>query len=78
VTIKLTGCAVEGSYQLKGTLYGKNTNGTGVLAVRQGITFTGAINSSQGGTLTLGKEAATFEGGFSIGLTSGASFTDLE
>ena len=77
-TIKLEGCTLAGSYQLKGTLYGKNTNGTGVFAASQGTSFSGAINSSQKGTLTLGKEAATLEAGIKISLVSGEKFADNE
>jgi hypothetical protein len=69
-TIKLTECAAAGSYQLKGTLYLKGTNPTGTAAVWQEAVTSGEINSSQGGALTLGKEAATLTGAFETALTS--------
>lgn len=74
-TIKLAECAAAGSYQLKGTLYLKSTNPTGTAAVWQEAVTSGAINASQGGALTLGKEPATLEGAFESALTSGESYS---
>lgn len=80
MTIKLEGekCTVAGSYQLKGTFYAKVANSTGTFAVWQGLSFSKAINSSQGGALLVGKEAATLEGGIKIGLTGGEEFKIVE
>lgn len=57
-TLKLEGCAAAGSYPLKGSVYGEMSNLTGVLAVKTQVNFSAAINSSQGGALTFGKEPA--------------------
>jgi hypothetical protein len=71
-TFKITECAAAGSYQIKGSVFVKANNPTGTAAVTQGGTTSGAINSSQGGALTLGKEAATLDGTIDITLASGA------
>jgi hypothetical protein len=71
-TLKLTECAAAGSYQVKGNFFVKAVNGTGVNAVKQEYQSSGAINSSQGGALTLGKESATLTGTVGISL-SGAN-----
>ena len=81
MTIKITECAVAGSYQLKGSLYGKFVNPTGVEAVNQQIAFSAAINASQGGALTFGKEpavlTATVEGAMS-GANAGKTWGIVE
>jgi hypothetical protein len=69
-TIKLTECAAAGSYQLKGVLFMKATNPTGVGAVKQGFSSSSEINSSQGGAITLGKEPATLEWEIDFTLTA--------
>ena len=74
-TIKLTGCAAAGSYQLKGVLYMKAVNPTSTAAVWQESLTSGEINSSQGGALTLGKEPATLTGSIQTGLVSGESYS---
>jgi hypothetical protein len=65
-TIKLAGCAAAGSYQVKGNLYAKAVNATGVLGEKQEIDSSAAINSSQGGALKLGTNVATLEGSINI------------
>jgi hypothetical protein len=62
VEIEFTGgtCALAGvKVPLKGTLTGR-WNNTGVSAVEQPITFSAAEQTTGGGVLKLGKEAATF------------------
>jgi hypothetical protein len=80
LTIKLEGegCTAAGSYQLKGTLYAKAANSTGTFAVWQGLSFSKAINSSQGGALLIGKEAASLEAGIKIGLKGEKEFEVVE
>jgi hypothetical protein len=73
-TFKIMECAIAGSYQLKGNFYLKANNPTGTTAVTQGGVTSGAINSSQGGALTIGKEAATLESSIDITLASGQQF----
>jgi hypothetical protein len=68
-TLKLTECAAAGSYQIKGSYYVKAVNGTGVNAVKQEYQSSGEINSSQGGALTVGKEAATLTGTVGVSLS---------
>jgi hypothetical protein len=70
-TIKLTECAAAGSYQVKGNLYAKAVNATGVLGKAQRIDSSGAINESQGGALTLGTNVATLEGSINVLLNGG-------
>jgi hypothetical protein len=72
-TIKLergTGaCAIAGSYNVTGTVFGLAANKTGVLANPQSITFSESINKNAGGTLKLKEEPAVLTGTalFSIG-----------
>lgn len=74
-TIPLSGCAAAGSYQVKGVDYIKAVNPTGTAAEWQEAVSSGAINSSQGGALTLGKEAATLEGTIQVALLSATSYS---
>jgi hypothetical protein len=62
-TIKVTGCAVAGSYNVKGTTFGEG-NVWGEEFVEQSLNFSPAINTTLGGALTLGTSAAelTLEG----------------
>jgi hypothetical protein len=69
-TIKLTECAAAGSYQLKGVLFSKAVNPTGTGASKQGFNTSTAINASQGGAVTLGKEAAAIEWALDLTLTA--------
>ncbi|MCW2982184.1 MAG: hypothetical protein JWO14_3911 [Solirubrobacterales bacterium] len=57
-TIEVTGCSVEGLYNVKGTTYGEaETWGNELVA--QPLAFSPAINTTLGGALTLGSNAAT-------------------
>jgi hypothetical protein len=62
-TITVKGCAVAGSYNVKGEVFGEG-NEYGVEETPQPLNFSPAINASQGGSLTLGSNAAelTLEG----------------
>lgn len=60
-TLSVSGCALAGSYPVKGTLAGM-TNATGVLAAEQPVAFSAANQKAIGASLTIGKEAATLTG----------------
>jgi len=60
--LSLTECAAEGTYPLKGTMFGRFPNSTGVLAAEQNWSFSSTINATAGGALTLGFEPATLTG----------------
>jgi hypothetical protein len=55
ITIK--GCAIAGTYLLKGTVYGEG-NEWGTMAAEQPLVFNPTINTTLGGSLTLGTNAA--------------------
>jgi hypothetical protein len=59
--IKVTTCAIAGTYPVKGSVYGE-TNKLGVLAVNQPLKFSPAINTAAGGKLLLGTEEAKLTG----------------
>jgi hypothetical protein len=71
VTIKLTKCAAEGSYPVKGYVRGRS-NTTGTAAVNQPLTFDSSSNAVS--ALTLGGNAATITGNAANTLTSGLSW----
>ncbi|MGH2938112.1 MAG: hypothetical protein ACRDPE_08330 [Solirubrobacterales bacterium] len=75
-TIEFEGCALEGIFPLKGTLFGESVNSTGVEGTSQGFTFSNAINTTAGGSLTLGKSAATLTGRINVALTGGGAWKD--
>lgn len=57
--IKGTGaCALAGTYNITGTDFLKANNATGVFAVSQGLTGSGAINTEAGGELKFGSKFA--------------------
>jgi hypothetical protein len=76
--VPLTECAAEGTYPAKGSVFGQASNATGVEAVNQVLTFSGTINSTAGGSLTLGTNAATISGKANNELTSGAKYSANE
>jgi len=76
--VPLTECAAEGTYPAKGNVFGQASNATGVDATNQQLTFSGAINSTAGGALTLGTNAATISGKANNELASGATFSAYE
>jgi hypothetical protein len=61
VTLKITGCAAAGSYQLKGG-FGAAVEQFGVQKTEQPLTVTAAATTATGSSLTLGKEAAVLQG----------------
>jgi hypothetical protein len=61
VEIEVTGCAAAGKYPVTGTVTGLSNN-TGVGAVSQPLTFSAANQTTGGGALKLGKEAAELSG----------------
>ena len=76
--VPLTECAAEGTYPAKGNVFGQAGNPTGTEAVNQPLTFSGAINTTAGGALTLGTNAATISGKANNELGSGAKFSANE
>jgi hypothetical protein len=68
-TFKVSECAPAGSYQFKGSFYVKAANPTGTEKVVQEGATSGAITSSQGGAVTIGKEPATLEGNILVALS---------
>ena len=62
------------TYPVKGTVFGKAKNKTGVLASSQPVAFSEAINSAAGGALTFGGHAAQVTGEASISLAGGGEF----
>jgi len=71
-TIKLTGCAAEGSYKVTGSSVGEASNNTGVSAVNQPLTFNTTTNEA--GSLTLAGNPATITGQANNELVGGAAF----
>jgi hypothetical protein len=55
--IVVKGCPVAGTYPVKGTVYGEG-NAWGTMATSQPLNFSPAINTTLGGSLTLGVNAA--------------------
>jgi hypothetical protein len=75
-TIKVTGCAVAGSYNVKGVVYGEAEE-WGVEKVNQPLNFSPAINATLGGSLTLGSNAAELTASGTnhlIGALAGSAF----
>jgi len=73
--VPLTECAAEGTYPAKGVVFGQASNPTGVEAANQPLTFSGTINTTAGGSLTLGTNPATISGKANNELVSGATFS---
>jgi hypothetical protein len=71
-TIKLTGCAAEGSYKVTGSTLGEASNNTGVSAVNQPLTFNTTTNEA--GSLILAGNPATITGEANNELTGGEGF----
>jgi hypothetical protein len=61
VAIKVSGCALAGSYPLTGS-FGASVEQFGVEKVEQPFTVTAAATASAGASLKLGKEAAVLQG----------------
>jgi hypothetical protein len=72
-TITVKGCAVAGSYPLKGTFYGEG-NIWGEEFASQPLSFSPGINVTLGGSLTLGSEPAIFTAEGENHLASGQKF----
>jgi hypothetical protein len=75
-TIKVTGCAAEGSYPLKGMFAGTLKKETGVVSTNHQEAFNAETN--EGSSLTLAGEPATITGEINRELTSGESFQTSE
>jgi hypothetical protein len=70
-SISIEKCAIAGTYLAKGSIFGKSTNSTNTLKTTQELEFSGAINTTAGGALTIGANAATLKGTGTFKLTSG-------
>lgn len=69
------GCAgIEGPYNVKGTVFGKAANATGVQATTQSISFGPPIQEVAGAELKLGSVKAELTGTEYPSLTSGSAF----
>ncbi|HXF32489.1 MAG TPA: hypothetical protein VN522_13320 [Solirubrobacterales bacterium] len=75
-TIKVTGCAAEGNYALKGVLAGTLKKETGVASANHEEVFNS--ETDEGGSLTVGGKAASFNGEINRELASGESFQTSE
>ncbi|HXF31013.1 MAG TPA: hypothetical protein VN522_05785 [Solirubrobacterales bacterium] len=71
-SIKLTGCAAEGSYKVTGTAIGEASNNTGVSASNQPLAFNATTNAA--GSLTLAGNPATITGTANNELSGGEAF----
>jgi len=87
VVVAISGCAANGNYALKGTLFGLAThvangfhvaNATNEERAAQTLEFSGGINSTAGGTLTLGTEPAELTGALLSSLEVGSNFGVVE
>jgi hypothetical protein len=74
--LKLTGCAVEGTYPFKGYFYGLAANPTGTLATNQPLLFNATTNGIGG--FTFGGKPVTITGELNNELASGAEFRATE
>jgi hypothetical protein len=72
--IHVEGCAIAGTFLLKGVLFGEFVNATGVEVASQALTLSSAINSTAGGALTVGGSAATLAGRINLALTGGGEW----
>jgi hypothetical protein len=69
--ISIEKCVIAETFLLKGTVFGKSVNATNVAKATQELEFSGAINSTAGGSLTIGVNSATLKGTSTFKLTSG-------
>jgi hypothetical protein len=67
-SMTISECAAAGTYPLKGTFAGRMNN-TGVSATSQPFTFNAAEQTTGGGALKVGVEAATMTGGLAMKLS---------
>jgi hypothetical protein len=72
-----SGCALAGLYKVTGTVFAQSVNSTGTSAATQAFKTSGTINSTAGGSLKMGENAATLttEAAFKLsGTKAGAVF----
>jgi hypothetical protein len=75
-SIKITGCAIAGTYPVTGVTYGLAVNETGVLATNQPLIFNATTNGF--GSLMLAGKPATITGEANNELVSGEAFRATE
>jgi hypothetical protein len=75
-SFELTGseCALKTTIVPKGSFFVQTVNATGTQATSQRVNSSGTINSTAGGNLHVGTEAATLEATADFSLSSGAAF----
>lgn len=75
-TVELTGasCPIGTAIVPKGTVFVQAANTTGTYAASQKVTSSAAINTTAGGTLHVGTEAASLTGSALFKLSSGEAF----
>jgi hypothetical protein len=76
VSVKITGCAIAGTYPVKGVGVGRFANQTGVLAKNQPLIFDATSNAF--GSLNLAGKPATVTGEANSELVSGSEFRVTE
>jgi hypothetical protein len=74
ITIKVEGCAAAGSYKVNGTATGQSPYATGVEKAEQPLAFGSTQQTTGGGALTLGSNAATLTGEAINTLAAGGVF----
>jgi hypothetical protein len=75
-SIKITGCAIAGTYPVTGVTYGQAINATGVLATNQPLVFNATTNGF--GTLMFAGKPAKITGEANNELVSGEAFRATE
>jgi hypothetical protein len=66
--------AIEGPYNITGTLFAESKNNRGVFAAAQGLVFSPAVQTTTGAALKLGGNPAEFTGSENFALSGGAQF----
>jgi hypothetical protein len=74
-SIPLTGCSAENTYPVKGTVFGQSSNATGTEAANQPLTFSEAIQTAAGGSLTWGTNGGQIKGKANNELVDGNKFS---
>lgn len=72
-TIKISGCAIAGSYPLKGTFYGEDGI-WGLIRRILGLNINGTVNTTLSGTITFAGGCIDFSASISITLSTGKEF----
>jgi hypothetical protein len=76
LSLKISGCAIAGTYPLEGFFYGQALNATGTLAANQPLVFDATTNGFGG--LKLGGKPAGIAGELNVELVTGEAFRATE